>query len=165
LAAIEFSKSIKDINQDKLAAVGFSLGAIAILYASKHQQFKALVLEGLFANSYDLGEEMLNKKIGKRLAKFVGYAIFWIGSMIWSLGKFRHSRPMDHIAQVSPTPMMIIRGKNDERVPEISFNKLLLAAGDPMELWLHDGLHTKAFNQYPDEYKQRVLKFLNKHTK
>lgn len=163
LAAIEFAKITKGINAENIGAVGFSLGAIAVLYASIKQIFKAIVLEGVFADSYDMGEEILVRRVGKPLTHLFGYGVFWVGAMIWTFGQYKHSHPVDFISKVSPTPVMIIRGNKDERVPEASAKKMLDAVKDPKEIWIHEGRHTKAYNQYPKIYKEKVLQFFSKY--
>ena len=163
LNVIEYAKNLECVNEEKLVAVGFSLGAISVIYAAEKQVFKAVVLEGVFANSYDMGEAILIDKVGERFAHLFGYAFFWPGAMIWTLGKFRHSQPVKHIAKVSPTPALIIRGENDERVPFSSAKKMLGAVKEPKEIWIHKAGHTTSYNNFPDEYEKRVLSFLNSY--
>lgn len=163
LAAVEYTKTMEDVNKEKLAAVGFSLGAAATIYAAESQIFKAVVLEGVFASSYDMGEAILAKRVGTRLTVLFGYAVFWVGTAIWSLGKFRHSYPVEHIEKVSPTPVMIIRGENDRTVPAHSAKKMLDAAREPKETWIHSSGHTWSYDSFPEEYERRVLTFLNAH--
>ena len=161
LAATDYAKSLEDVNAEKLAAVGFSLGASAAIYAGTAHVFRALVLEGVFADSYDIGEEILIRRFGQPLAKIIGYGIFWVGTMLWTLGKYRHSHPVEFISRVSPTPVMIIRGQGDVRAPEKSAQLILDVAKEPKTIWVHKGGHTQAYNQYPQEYKEKVLGFLN----
>jgi uncharacterized protein len=163
LAAIEYSKKIKEININRIGAVGFSLGAIAVIYASVKQLFKAVVVEGVFADSFDIGEDILINRVGKKMTKFVGYTIFWVGAMIWTLGRYKHSHPVNFISQISPTPVLLIRGENDETVPKHSAERMINALKEPKEIWIHQGGHTKSFHEYPEMYKDIVLKFLNKH--
>lgn len=161
LAATDYAKSLDNVNAEKLAAIGFSLGASAAIYAGVTHVFKALVLEGIFADSYDIGEEILVQKFGQPLAKIIGYGFFWVGTMLWTLGRYRHSHPVEFISKVSPTPVMIIRGENDKRTPAQSAQLMISAVREPKVIWIHKGGHTQAYNQYPQEYKEKVLSFLN----
>jgi uncharacterized protein len=161
LAAIDYAKSLENVNVEKLGAIGFSLGASAAIYAGVTQVFKALVLEGVFADSYDVGEEILIRRFGRNMARIIGYGFFWVGTMIWTLGQYRHARPVEFIAKVSPTPVMIIRGTDDERAPSHSAQLILEAVKQPSEIWIHKSGHTQAYTRYPKEYRQRVLDFLN----
>jgi dipeptidyl aminopeptidase/acylaminoacyl peptidase len=163
LTAVEYSRGLGDVNQDKLAVVGFSYGSTAAIYAATSQIFKAVVLEGVFASSYDMGESFLLRSVGRRLTRLFGYLFFWVGAMIWTLGKFKHSYPADVIGDVSPTPVMLIRGEEDATVPSESAQKVLDAAKEPKEIWVHPSGHTWAFDSFPEEYEKRVLGFLDSY--
>ena len=156
ILAVEFSKSIPEINQDKLGVVGFSLGTGTAIFAaalSDKPIFKAMILEGAFATSFDVGETILVNCFGKVVGKFVGRAFFTLGTQIWSLGKFKHADTAQTIAKIKGVPIMIIRGKNDALVPPESAEKLIKAANEPVEVWIHEqGRHTKAYSTYPTEY-------------
>jgi fermentation-respiration switch protein FrsA (DUF1100 family) len=121
------------------------------------------VLEGVASSSYDVGFELLASKFGNVFAYIIGNGIFKVGSSIWTLGKFRHSSPIDCIGEVSPTPVMIIRGEDDERVPSKSFVRFMEKVKEPKVIWVHAGHHTASYNQYPEEYGDKVLGFLNKY--
>lgn len=162
--AIKYAKSsCEGFNEELLVAVGFSLGASACVYAARAQIFKVIILEGIFASSFDVGYEVLFRKFGKLMANIVGYGIFNFGAAIWSFGKFHHAHPADVIGDVSPTPTMIIRGESDEKVTSKSIQKLLNAIEEPYELWVHSSGHTRALNSHPYEYKKRVLSFIEKN--
>jgi dipeptidyl aminopeptidase/acylaminoacyl peptidase len=165
LEAIKYAGAFDSFDKDKIVAVGFSLGAFAIIYAAGNQAFKAVVLEGVASNSYDVGFELLASKFGKVFANIIGNGVFKVGSFVWTLGKFRHSSPIDYVGGISPTPVMIIRGENDERVPSKSFMKFMEKVKEPKEYWVHDGYHTSAYMQHPDEYSKKVVGFLDKYLK
>lgn len=167
LEAVNFLKTIPVVNQQKIGVVGFSLGTAAAIFAiacSEEKVFKAAVLEGAFANSYDVGEYMLVSKYGKFLGKIIGHAFFTFGTAMWSLGKFKHANTAEMISKIKDTPLMIIRGKNDALVPEKSFKKLTDSLHPPFDIWVHEkGHHTRSYAVYPEEYSTRVLGFLEKH--
>ncbi len=163
LEAIKYAENYEYFNRKKIVAVGFSLGASAIVYAAVNQIFKAVAIEGIFSSSYDVGFEILAQKFGSIIARLIGDGVFTFGSLIWSLGKFWHSSPIDYIGKVSPTPIMVIRGDSDERVPSESIRRFSEKIKEPKEFWVHGGRHTTAYNQYPEEYKKRVVGFLNKY--
>jgi uncharacterized protein len=167
LEAVSFLKTIPVVNQDKIAVVGFSLGTAAAIFAiasSDEKIFKAAVLEGAFANSYDVGEYMLVRKYGNFWGKVIGHAFFTFGSALWSLGKFKHANTSEMIAKIKTTPMLIIRGENDALVPDKSFKKLITSLNPYSDIWIHEnGHHTRSYTVYPVEYSKRVLSFLEKH--
>lgn len=167
LDAVNYSREINEVNQEKIGVIGFSLGTGTAIYAianSKNSVFKAAVLEGAFANSFDVGEKILIGKYGHFFGKLIGYAFFTFGTKIWSLGKFKHANTAEKISEITNTPIMIIRGKNDALVSDKSATLLLSSIKQPYDIWLHEkGHHVKSYNIYPEEYKKRVLYFLNKH--
>jgi uncharacterized protein len=163
LQAIEYAERFEYFNKEKIAAVGFSVGASAITYAATNQVFRAVVLEGIFATSFDVGYEVLSQTFGKIIALLVGHGVFTFGSFIWSLGRFSHSSPVDYIGKVSPTPVLVIRGDSDEKVPSESIKKFSERVKEPKEFWTHSGRHTTSFDQYPEEYGKKVVGFLNKY--
>lgn len=167
IGAIDYLKTRADVNLEKLGAVGFSLGSGGIIYAesmSDKKLFNAIVIEGTFADSYHVGEFMLVSRLGNFWGRLIGIAFFSVGTKIWTLGKFRHSRPADYVSKIPPTPLMIIRGENDYMIPKHSAEELIKAAEEPKEVWINPkGNHTRSIVTYPKEYKERVLTFLNKY--
>lgn len=166
--AISYLKSRDDVDLNKLGAIGFSLGSSGLIYAeakSKTPLFKALVLEGAFADSYDVGLYMVQVKIGKVLSLAIGWFIFTVGTQLWTLGKFHHSRPADLIGRIS-TPIMIIRGQNDHISPEFSAKRLIEAVKEPKEIWITpQGGHTTTLDVYPEAYEKRVIGFFTQYLK
>ena len=75
-----------------------------------------------------------------------------------------HGSPIEQIQNVSPIPLLIIRGKNDHMIPEDCAMALINKAKEPKEVWINEqGNHRKALQTYPEEYKIRVLGFLERN--
>jgi hypothetical protein len=167
LSCVEYLKTKPNINIDKLGALGFSLGSGGLVYAAASSEksiFKAIVLEGAYANSYDTGLFMLQNRFGKIVGYLIGVMFFTIGTKIMSLGKFYHSKPYKYIGDIKNTPIMIVRGENDYMVPKYSSERLINAITTTKYIWINEGgNHTDSFVIYPEEYKARVLEFLNKY--
>lgn len=148
---------------ERTVAIGFSLGTTAAIYAGIDHIFKSIVVEGVFSSSFDMGEEILKKLFGPFFTKIIGYGIFWVGAKIWTLGKFEHSQPSNFISKITPTPIMIIQGKNDKMVPSYSSDKMVMSACEPKEIWKHNGGHTNSLLLFKQEYKEKVLHFINQN--
>ncbi len=74
--------------------------------------------------------------------------------------------PVDHIAAISPRPILLIHGLDDTKVTPGSSRTLFAAAGEPKELWLLPGSqHTKGINDYPEEYSRRMVEFFDRYLK
>ena len=125
--------------------------------------FKAIILEGPFGNSYDVGKFLLQKVVGELFAYVIGYAIFWVGAMIWSLGKYKHSNPAKYIDKISPVPLLIIRGEKDEMVPYFSAMQIINNALPPKEVWIHSNGHINAYESHREEYSEKTIRFLHDH--
>jgi fermentation-respiration switch protein FrsA (DUF1100 family) len=154
-----------DVDMRQLVAVGFSLGSGGLIYAAARTPwFRAIVVEGAFANSYDSGKFMLQRYLGRTIGYLVGVSVFHLGSWIWSRGRFKHSSPAEVIDKISPTPVMFIYNANDHMVPSYSAERLISAAREPKEVWRTEhGRHSRAFETYPEEYTKRVIEFLRRH--
>src|SRR5215218_6165221 len=68
----------------------------------------------------------------------------------------------DLVARIAPTPLLLIAGGRGQF--EREFNLIYAkAARDPVELWdLPDVNHTKAINERPAQYEQRVVGFFDR---
>ena len=168
LACVDFLKTKSNVNLDKLGALGFSLGSGGLVYAAASSNtpiFKAIVLEGAYANSYDTGLFMLQNKVGRIFAYLIGIFFFTAGTKLMTLGRFHHSKPYQYIGKIKETPIMVIRGENDYMVPKYSSEKLINAIRTQNKtIWINSyGNHTDSFIKYPNEYKERVLRFLNEN--
>jgi esterase/lipase len=165
IAAVKYISKRPDVDKEKIGAIGFSLGTGAIIYAVAYEKrpiFKEIILEGVYADSHDVGEFMLINNFGNIFGKFIGHAIFTVGTELWTLGKFKHSRPVDFISKISNTQLMIIRGENDQMVPDFSARKIINGAKIPKTIWItSQSKHMNAYMVYPNEYRSRVVGFLN----
>lgn len=180
LGAIEHLKTRGDVNMNQLGIMGESLGGGAVLHAiDQTRMIRAIVFEGPWATdecmTFYLLEArftkwfsvILPKVVAKLIAKTLAQVVhpaFAIGASIWGDGRPNHGYPYKHAHKVAPIPILFIRGENDHMVPEDCAMKLINAAGEPKEIWINkEGKHRHALQTYPEEYKQRVLGFLQKY--
>lgn len=164
ISAVNFSKTIPEINQNKLVAAGYSLGTGSTIYAcflSKEPLFKAIVLEGAFETSYDVGFKALENRFGYFFSKYVGANVFKQGVAIWSLGKFKHAQTAQTINKIHNLPIMIVRGEQDELVIKKSSDALINSTNEPKLIWVHSGGHTNASKLFTKDYIEKVIGFLN----
>ena len=76
---------------------------------------------------------------------------------------FREAAPLEMVKK-SHLPMLFIHGDHDTFVPTWMVHPLYEAKPEPKEIWLAPGSeHTRSYFDYPEEYTQRVQKFLEKH--
>ena len=76
---------------------------------------------------------------------------------------FREAAPLEMVKK-SHLPMLFIHGDHDTFVPTWMVHPLYEAKPEPKEIWLAPGSeHARSYFDYPEEYTQRVQKFLEKH--
>jgi pimeloyl-ACP methyl ester carboxylesterase len=166
LRALAYAQTNSRINLDKLGAVGLSLGSSAIINCAAKmngRQFKAIVLEGVFEKSYDVGKKILSDIGGLRFAKCMGFLFLAPGVFVCSRGRWKHSETTKSVSQIEGCPILFIRGDNDNWAAQESANAVISSAKNAI-VWRHKkGGHINALRTYPEEYKSRVLDFLNEH--
>ena len=69
--------------------------------------------------------------------------------------------PVKWVAKIAPRPFFLIHGMQDNETVPLNGQKLFAAAQEPKQAWWPaNSKHCTAWKDYPDEYKQRVLSFL-----
>jgi uncharacterized protein len=148
----------------KLFALGESMGAgIALQSAAIEPRIEAVVAEAAFANlreaSYDYA--------GLRESPLLGKTLFAPGT--WTM-IYRAERLAGLPAsEVSPEkavasrafPVLLICDADDVALPCRHTQKIFAAAIGPKQMWVVPGAyHTAALGTQPDEFRRRVLEFL-----
>jgi fermentation-respiration switch protein FrsA (DUF1100 family) len=71
--------------------------------------------------------------------------------------------PIDHVAAVSPVPLLVVHGTNDRIVPTVMGRRLFEAAGEPREAWWVEGAgHMEAWFDRPGEAHARLVSFFER---
>ena len=146
---------------DKIAALGVSLGGAAILLSEVAKKADALILESVYSN--------LEAAIGNRLAIRLGDLGRYFTSLLILQIKPRLGfdpkklSPIDHIDQVS-APVYILAGALDQHTLLAETQQFYDLAPKPKKLWiLPDAAHVDLHAHSPVAYEQRILDFLEDH--
>ncbi|MBK8270090.1 MAG: alpha/beta hydrolase [Planctomycetes bacterium] len=153
-AALDFVRARPEVDAEQVFMVGQSLGgAVAIVTAARRPgQVRGLVVEGAFS-SY---REIAWHHVG---ANALTMALAWWYPLM--LGD--QFDPIDSVAMVAPTPILIMHGEMDRVVPVRMGRKLFEAAKEPKELWISEGMdHYQVWEDDDDEARRRVLEFFGK---
>jgi fermentation-respiration switch protein FrsA (DUF1100 family) len=157
--ALTFLGGREDVDPDRIGALGLSTGAnVLIEVAGERKGLNAVVADGAGMRSCG---DFLELDGG---AVWLGASVFC--TMFAAARVFSGSSPgkplADLVARIAPTPLLLIAGGRGQF--ERDFNLIYAkAAREPVELWdLPDVNHTKAINERPAQYEQRVVGFFDR---
>jgi dipeptidyl aminopeptidase/acylaminoacyl peptidase len=153
-AALDFVSARPETDPARIALLGFSIGGSTVaLAAARDVRARAVIL---YATWTSLEDEIK--------AKFAKY-----GPLSWApaLYELRRAgvdvRPIDHIGEIAPRPLLVIAGTADLDTPVPVMERLFQAARQPKELWIEPGAnHGGYVTAAPHEYESRVIAFLDR---
>lgn len=138
-------------DNDKLIIIGHSLGGSMAIYTVAHSKYKsrvaALITVGAFSDYHDVAQDVLAKTW-----------FTWPFQWPLSFTIDNSYRPLDSIGLVSPVPVLIIQGKNDEIIGIEHAEKLFEAAKPPKTFKVIDSDHNNIF--ISNENRQVLLDYL-----
>ena len=158
-AAVSFLRSRAP--DEKIGAIGVSLGGAAALLSSPPLEVDAVVLEMV----YPTIDQAISNRLTMRLG---GWASSLTPLLSWQfkprLGVDAESlRPIDHIGKISP-PKLLIVGAEDQHTTLEESRRLFDAASEPKELWVVNGArHVDLYPLTKKEYEQHVVGFFGKY--
>jgi fermentation-respiration switch protein FrsA (DUF1100 family) len=145
----------------KIGALGVSMGGAAATLAQPPLPVNALVLEEVYPD--------LEDAVKDRMSIYLGSAGPFISPLLWCqlhprLGfSINDMRPIDHVSAMH-MPKLFIAGATDNHTTIAESKALFAAAADPKSLWIVPGAgHINIYSFARDEYRQRVLAFLNQY--
>ncbi|MDD5702167.1 MAG: alpha/beta hydrolase [Dehalococcoidales bacterium] len=144
-----------------IGVLGFSLGAAtAVLAAAENNDIDAVAADSAFADLNDIIEsEYKNRTSAPTI--FLSPILFMI-KLMYGID-FTAIKPVESVREIAPRPVFIIHGEQDERIPASHGERLYNAAvKDSSSLWVVPGSkHCKAYQDYPEEYIERLDEFLD----
>lgn len=147
------------IGERPIGVLGISMGAAAaITAATEIDGITAIVADSPFAHLEGVMREKVREIVPHPLLEPLAWASIRIGNLI-SGGDYRQVRPVDSIAKLQSTPLLVIYGERDEYISSSQIDELIQAAAGPKELWILDCGHGMAQQEKPEEYMSRVLRF------
>lgn len=153
-AALDYVRSRADVDQDRVFIIGQSLGgAVSIVTTARRKgQVRGLVVEGTFTRYRDV-------------ARYHVTAQPFLLVMAWWYPFFLNDEfdPVDFVADIAPTPLLIIHGSTDGVVPARMGREMYERANEPREFWLVEGMdHYQIWYDDVETAKSRVLAFFDK---
>ena len=145
---------------ERVAAIGVSLGGAAALLGQKPLPVDALVLESVYPT--------IDQAAKNRLHAWLGPIGSWLApSLLRSLEPTigvspAELRPIDRIAEVR-VPVLLAAGSADPYTPMDESKALFARLTPPKEFWAVDGAaHVDLYDYAPAEYQRRISAFLQR---
>jgi dipeptidyl aminopeptidase/acylaminoacyl peptidase len=157
-AAIDWLAARQDVDPQRLGGLGFSMGAYLMAQvAATDRRLRAIMLLAAPSDYTELTHWQLRKwGIFSELPATVALHFYGYPN--------EDQRPIDVIAQISPRALELVRGTNDQVVPDYMTRALYAAARPPKSLWIIPGAHHGGYAEVaPVEYPARVVKFFSEH--
>ena len=155
-AAVDFVARRPDVQEGRIAALGFSIGASTVaLEAATDPRVRAVVLEAVYTS---LDDEVAVKWGGRG---FVSRCPARIALKREGL-HFSHIRPIDHVAEIAPRPILAIAGSDDLDTPVAVVARVYDAATQPKRMWIAQGAgHGEYEKAAPAEFERELIAFLD----
>ncbi len=153
LAALDYLRSRKDVNPDRIVLFGQSLGGAlaAEIAAQRRGQLRAVVMDSAFSSYREIARHHV-------MAKPVLAVMGWWYPFMIPIGL----DPIDAVPKIAPTPLLLMHGKTDAIVPWTMSNDLYRAAHEPKQIWIAEGMdHTQVWAEMKDESRRRVMEFIS----
>lgn len=153
-SALAWLQAHPRVDADRIVVLGQSLGGALGTYAlgTAHYagRIKALILDSTFSSYRGIARE-----------KFAAFWLTWPIQypLAWSIDAGYD--PIERIARLSPTPVLIIHSRHDPIVPLSHAERLFAAADSPKKLWIiPQGGHISAFRDTAT--RERLLHYLSR---
>lgn len=162
LGAVRYVRSRPDVDSERIGVIGCSMGSgVAIGAAAADPGIRGVVAEAVYADMAELWDRFGYVGVrGTPIHWSWGLPMRW-ATWLWTGERIAAFRPEDLIGDISPRPVLVIHGENDNAACTVSdARRLHAAAGEPKELWIvPQAGHCSAHALQPEEYERRVLAF------
>ena len=164
--AIDYLKSRKEVNMDKIGLLGFSMGgAVAIMKSGDLPQIKAILISSVYANFKTVIWQSFQRYL-KGIPFFpIGYFTLWV--IKYRTGCYLPTiSPIKYIHKLKARPLMIIHSAYDKRIPIEHALEFFRKAPWLKEFWLvRNAEHEDIYTITKDQYEEKVLNFYKTYLK
>jgi fermentation-respiration switch protein FrsA (DUF1100 family) len=162
-SAIDYS--IQEKRQEKIALLGWSMGASTALVAGcEHPSVSVVIADSPFSDLESYLRENLSfwSKLPKR--PFTSMIMYSMKKLL----KIDPSdvSPMNIVKKGNGKSLFLIHSKSDEAIPYVDSEKIYqeISSEHHKELWLTENAeHINSYLLFKEEYERRVLQFLNEY--
>lgn len=145
--------ALQQENVQHIGAIGQSMGgATLIMAAAKLPEIEAVVADSAFPSLDDMVSRVVPFAPMRPFMQYFAAQEFGI--------PIANIRPMDSIPLLSPRPVFLIQGLDDQVVPPDAAERLYNNAEEPKQIWTQAGVdHVEMMVAYPAKYQQEVTDF------
>jgi len=130
---VDFAESREDLDHERVYLVGASFGAITGATAAAFEdRIQASVL------TYG-GGHLPTLFLSPAVKDEIGFFVYPLRYLAWAF--FYPADPIHHVADISPRPILMQNGLEDELIPAASAERLYEAACEPKEIIWYEGDH------------------------
>ena len=130
---VDFAESREDLDHERVYLVGASFGAITGATAAAFEdRLQAAVL------TYG-GGHLPTLFLSPAVKDEIGFLVYPLRYLAWAF--FYPADPIHHVADISPRPILMQNGLEDELIPAASAERLYEAACEPKEIMWYEGDH------------------------
>jgi len=139
-AAIDYLCALDEVDKSRLSLLGFSGGAAVAVYVAARDKRVMAVVSGACPAEFGLWTRSGPKSLIGHFRDIgaIRDSDFPPSPQDW-LDGFKIIKPIDYIAQVSPRPLLLVHGSQDETVSVDDAHRLYAQAGEPKKLAIVDG--------------------------
>jgi uncharacterized protein len=155
-AALDLVSASPELDPRRIALLGFSIGGTtATLVAASDPRVRALIASPVWTSL----EDEVRSKSGRLAMLTAPPALFALRRSGIDVDALR---PIDHVGEIAPRPLLLIAGKMDRDTPAAVTQRMFDAARAPKTLWMVPGAdHGEYLQAAPAEYEARVVAFLD----
>lgn len=161
-AALLYVASRPEADVDRVALIGFSMGAATALNAAGSlPQVDAVIADSAFATLTNIASNSITHFTGLPKYPYGPLSVMFAG---WMVGHdVGDNRPIDRAAALD-VPLLVIQGEADTIAFPDDDGRALATAAAAATYWLvPQATHVRAVDVEPESYAARVLDFLGQH--
>jgi len=140
-AAVEYLYNMREVDRDKISLMGFSAGATVAIYVSAKDLRVSSLISCACPTQFRFAVDAKSAK--SAITHFRSVGIIRDDDFPASVADWMHDfnkiKPIEQLAKISPRPLLIVHGAQDDVVDPASAWALYERAGEPKQILIVEG--------------------------